>query len=130
MNAMENLPKKESVKQRKDVDLPVWMFGGENEEWLLPAVPLKDNITGKTIHLWWDYNHMEGEKPSDFEAFRKDKGRFKDYFFEKEKVPMIRYTWVEEMPHATMTEMSFRIWEEFFCRFTRKEDGKIQYLPE
>ena len=35
---------------------------------------------------------------------------------------MVNYTWVDYMPHATMTEMSFRIWEEFFSKFSR--DGK------
>lgn len=32
---------------------------------------------------------------------------------------MVCYTWVGYMPHATMTEMSFRIWEEFFSKFPR-----------
>ena len=32
---------------------------------------------------------------------------------------MVCYTWVGYMPHATMAEMSFRIWEEFFAKFPR-----------
>ena len=32
------------------------------------------------------------------------------------------------MPHATMTEMSFRTWEEFFSKFSRV-DGEIKYNP-
>ncbi len=42
--------------------------------------------------------------------------------------PMVNYTWVDYMPHATMTEMSFRIWEEFFSKFSRV-DGEIKYNP-
>ena len=41
---------------------------------------------------------------------------------------MVGYTWVDYMPHATMPEMSFRIWEEFFSKFSR-EDGKVVYTP-
>ena len=33
------------------------------------------------------------------------------------------------MPHATMTEMSFRIWEEFFSKFARV-DGEVRYFPD
>ena len=42
--------------------------------------------------------------------------------------PMVNYTWEDYMPHATMTEMSFRIWEEFFSKFSRV-DGEIKYNP-
>ena len=42
--------------------------------------------------------------------------------------PMVNFTWVDYMPHATMTEMSFRIWEEFFSKFSRV-DGEIKYNP-
>ena len=38
---------------------------------------------------------------------------------------MLRYTWVKELPHATMTEMSFRIWNEFFSKIRRDVDGSI-----
>ena len=31
----------------------------------------------------------------------------------------VRFTTVEYMPHATMTEMSCRIWNEIFFRFQR-----------
>lgn len=31
------------------------------------------------------------------------------------------------MPHATMTEMSFRIWEDFFSHFQRGENGSVKF---
>lgn len=31
----------------------------------------------------------------------------------------VQFTQVDYMPHATMPEMSFRIWEEFFSKFSR-----------
>ena len=124
----KHLPKMPAVVNRPDLALPVWMFGGEKEEWLLPAVPKTDNITGQSVHIWWDFNHMDGEKPEDFESHRmQENGRWKDYLFEQHDIPMIRYTWVEEMPHATMTEMSYRIWDEFFSKIRRAQDGSIIY---
>ncbi len=116
-NADKIFPQKEEVKNRKQIKLPIWMFGGENEEWIMDAVPLCTNETGQTIHMWWDLNKRTSDKPVDFEAYRTDNGRWKDYVFEEEGEAPIRYTWVEEMPHATMPEMSYRIWEEFFAGF-------------
>lgn len=124
----QNIPNRQEVFVRKDNQLPVWMFGGEREEWLLEAVPTLENDTGRSIHIWWDLNHMTGEKPADFEAYRQaDRGRWKDYIFSESETPLIRYTWVEEMPHATMTEMSYRIWDEFFSKFHRGDHGEVIY---
>lgn len=107
---------KAEVINRKDIRVPVWMFGGEHEEWVMDHLPSLDNETGASIHLWWELNKMSGEKPQNFEQYRSDHGRWKDYVFEENGKPLIRYTWVEEMPHATMTEMSYRIWNEFFSK--------------
>lgn len=127
-NSLKGLQEKPAVKKRPDLQIPVWMFGGENEEWLLAAVPDVSNDTGKSIHRWWELNHMTGNKPTDFETYRgTENGRWKDYIFPEQDIPMIRYTWVEAMPHATMTEMSYRIWNEFFSKIRRDSDGTVIY---
>ncbi len=118
---------KPAVQQRQALELPVWMFGGENEQWLLDGIPTTANTTGKSVHVWWDLDQMSGEKPLDFELYRENHGRWFDYVFEKRSVPMIRYTCVEAMGHSTMTEMSYRIWDEFFSKFSRNADGAICY---
>ena len=123
--SMQKFKNKPAVQTRADVRLPVWMFGGENEAWLMPAVPQVGNATGDTINYWRDLNHVSGGAVGDFEAYRTDRGRWKDYVFAVEDVPLVRYTWVEEMPHATMTEMSFRIWEEFFCHVSKAERQEV-----
>ena len=46
-------------------------------------------------------------------------GRFKDHYFDREGTAPVQFTQVDYMPHATMPEMSFRIWEEFFRKFSR-----------
>ena len=118
---------KPAVLARPDVQLPVWMFGGENEEWLLDAVPTTKNTTGQTINYWRALNHTPGGNIEDFERYRTDCGRWKDYVFTAKNIPMVRYTWVEEMPHATMTEMSFRIWNEFFKYISKSESRTVQW---
>ena len=100
-------------------DLPIWMFGGEREEWLLPPIPEGDNITAKTIRFWWRRNHMPGKEPVYFTDGWNVKGVWNDLVYRKNGKDMIRYTWVKHMPHATMPEMSFRIWEEFFSKNVR-----------
>lgn len=124
----ERFSKRKEVSNRPDLDLPIWMFGGEKEEWLMPAVPEADNMTGNSIYFWWNLNKMDDKKPADFETLQTvTNTRWNDYVFEKKNIPMIRYTWVEYLPHATMTEMSFRIWNEFFSKIRRDEDGSILY---
>ena len=126
MNAYHKFLKKESVKKRSRVVLPIWMFTGEEEKWLLDNMPTPENATGLSIDLWRELNGQPNAKDHDYEAYRMDFGRFRDYIFpDKENRPMLRYTWVKELPHATMTEMSFRIWNEFFSKIRRDVDGSI-----
>lgn len=117
------------ITGRKEGEVPIWMFGGEEEPWLLPAIPTEDNDTGDSIRIWRSINHMEPALPENWEEGWTVHGRWHDLsYYREDGAPMVRYTWVEYMPHATMTEMSFRIWEEFFSKFS-KADGKVVYCP-
>ena len=122
--------KKQAVRNRAPIQIPIWMFGGEREEWLLDGIPTAENKTGQTIYIWWGLNRMLKERPADFEAYRTVHGRWMDYCFKVNDIPMIRYTCVEGMPHATMTEMSYRIWDEFFDKITRNADGSINFASQ
>lgn len=118
----------EEVKNRPRVDIPIWMFGGEMESWLLDAVPTPDNRTGKTIQAWWNFNCMPGKMPENFAGkSKKTKGRYNDWTFEKDGIPMLKFTGIDGYPHATSPEMSYRIWEEFFSKIRRGEHGDIIY---
>lgn len=56
------------IVSRKDVPVPIWMFGGEQEAWLLPNKPTADNETGNSLRIWaW-------HQPYD----ARDAGRFLD----------------------------------------------------
>lgn len=114
---------RDCMKNRPDVEMPVWMFCGEREEFLIDAVPKNDNVTGFNIAMWLRNNHMEEEIPQDWtDCAPVTDGRWHDRFFERDGVPMVRFTSVDYMPHATMPEMSFRIWEQFFSHFSRKDN--------
>ena len=116
------------IVSRKDVPVPVWMFGGEQEAWLLPNKPTADNETGDSLRIWRGINHIEPAMPEEFETGWTVHGRWHDLTYRRaDGAPVVNFTWVDYMPHATMTEMSFRIWEEFFSRFQRGADGTVVY---
>lgn len=115
------------LHNRPDIEIPVWMHCGEEEAFLIDAVPTNDNVTGFNISMWLKNNHMEDQIPTDWADCKPiPDGRWNNRFFDRDGIPMVRFTSVDYMPHATMTEMSFRIWEEFFSKFSRV-DGKIRY---
>lgn len=117
------------ITGRKEGEVPIWMFGGEQESWLLPAISTNDHDTGDSIRIWRSIDHMEPALPENWEDGWTVHDRWHDLAYHRENgAPMVRYTWVEHMPHAAMTEMSFRIWEEFFSKFS-KADGKVIYCP-
>lgn len=103
------------------VQLPVWMFAGQEEPWLIEAQPNPENATGKTIIFWHRRNGLSGTAESRFRHhWNRYRDRWLDLTYEdKDSHPMLRYTQVEYMPHATMPEMSRRIWEEFFTCWSR-----------
>ena len=101
-------------------EMPVWMFVGEREEWLIPHLPEGENAPARTIRLWWKRNSMPGPAPETFAEGWRTVGRWHDLTYRKDCHAMIRYTWVADLPHATGPEMSERIWCEFFSKI-RKE---------
>ena len=102
------------------VQLPIWMFWGTDEEWLIPCEPTHENETGLTVELWLKRNNKADMIPADWaQRTCTVNGRFKDHYFDREGTAPVQFTQVDYMPHATMPEMSFRIWEEFFSKFSR-----------
>lgn len=115
----KTLLKNPQVISKPACDLPVWMFVGEREPWLFPHFPEGENTPARSIRLWWQRNHMEGDAPDTFREGWVQQGRWNDRGWDKNGIPMIRYSWITDLPHATMPEMSFRIWEDFFSKLRR-----------
>ncbi len=119
--AYDKMTALKSLNRFNDRQLPIWMFWGMEEEWLIPGVPTHENETGKTLDLWMKKNGKEQLIPENWSEFPAEiNGRFLDHFIETDGDAPVRYTQVDYMPHATMPEMSFRIWEEFFSGLKRK----------
>lgn len=117
------------VQDRPGLEMPIWMFGGEQEPWLLPTLPDDGNDTGDSIRIWREVNRLSPAKPERWDEGWEVDGRWHDLRARRaDGAPMVSYTWVDYMPHATMPEMSFRIWEEFFSKLSRV-DGKTVYTP-
>lgn len=111
-----------------DTQIPVWMLVGEREEWLLDAYPTDENDAGQSIYVWMNRNKMKCDKPTNFENHITNAvGQWTDYDFCEENVPIIRFSRLKDFPHAVTPNMSFRIWEDFFSKFERGEDGKVVY---
>lgn len=110
-----------------DMSVPVWMFAGQEEPWLIEAEPLPENATGKTIAFWHERNGLPGKAEDRFRNdWNRNNNRWLDLSYENDYgQPMLRYTQVEYMPHATMPEMSWRIWDEFFVHWSRTENGLV-----
>ncbi len=118
--ASEKMTQLPDLNRFKNLQLPVWMFWGMEEEWLIPGIPTHDNETGFTLDMWMKKNGKEEMIPEDWSSVAVIKnGRFLDHKMEKEGTAPVWYTQVDYMPHATMPEMSFRIWEEFFSKLSR-----------
>lgn len=48
--------------------------------------------------------------------------------YNEERIPLVRFTGIEKWPHTVTPETSLMIWDDFFCKFRRKEDGTIVYV--
>ena len=42
--------------------------------------------------------------------------------------PMVRFTGADKWPHTVTPETSLMIWDEFFCKFVRNDDGTVTYI--
>lgn len=124
----ETLLRNPQLISAPDQEMPVWMFVGEMEPWLFPHFPEAENAPARSIRLWWRRNQFPGPPPQDFQEDWQVRGRWHDRTFQKDGRPLLRYTWVEYLPHATMPEMSERIWREFFSRVHRDpKTGELRW---
>jgi len=111
-------------------EMPVWMFVGEMEPWLFPHLPEGENAPARSIRLWWERDRFPGPAPQRFDNGWQVHGRWHDLILTKEERPLLRYSWVEYLPHATMPEMSRRIWCELFSKVSRDQKTGVLYWRE
>lgn len=101
--------------------LPVWAFMGEYDGSGMELSPMNNNI--KTLSLWKTLNGVE----KSIAVFSNDL-RFTTRSYENSNnVPLVKFTGVSESPHCYIPEESWMIWEDFFSKYRRGENGEIYY---
>lgn len=106
--------------------VPVWMLWGSEEEWLISPRPDDGTQAAATIRFWAERNGVE--VPENLSAALENvhidaaARTWRQAEFIRAGVPVVRYTIVDGLPHATMPSMSRRIWTDFFAGI-RKGDG-------
>ena len=117
--------------------VPVYMAAGTEggTEWAIcPVPPSETNSSGRTLAAWFALNGCDGaidwanvgKDWRESSAYTKD-GRWYTLDYTADGVPMLRAEIVDYMPHATMTEHSYRVWDNWFAHFSRDADGSIAY---
>ena len=128
--------------------VPVYMAAGTEggTEWAICPVPLTEsNSSGQTLAAWFtlngcdssiDWDKINGNNGEIGSLDWKSDGAFKldgegsrwyTLTYEADSVPMVRAEIVDYMPHATMTEHSFRVWNTWFAHYSRTADGELVY---
>ena len=82
------------------------------------------NVNVSTIRLLCEHNKIAYENRRYYET-----GIYMHSLFNTEAgVPLVRFTGVKNWPHTYSPELAFMIYDEFFSRFIRHEDGSLEYL--
>ncbi len=124
VGGMESYLPGSGVKVPEDgIERPVWYIMGEfdmGEGWNLTEGGR--NLTG--VRTLCARNHTDWGQ-----AQRYENGIYRHIIScNAEQVPMVRFTGVEGWPHTYTREVARMVWDEFFCRYSRNEDGTIAYM--
>lgn len=78
------------VAARKDTLLPVWMFGGSEEAFLVPDHPADGNRTAYTLEAWRRLNYIEPAHVQDWTVgWRTYETRWDDLIYRKDDMPLV-----------------------------------------
>ena len=121
VGAMESMTKVES--EPDDGYLRnVWYVLGEYD--IFDASLKEGGINYLTLNNLCDSNKIDYSKKRYYET-----GIYENTIIRDDKgVPLVRFTRVKNWPHTYSPELSFMIYDEFFARFVRNEDGTLEYL--
>ena len=120
------------IVSRKDVPVPIWMFGGEQEAW---AAAEQTNggqrDRQQPAHLAW-HQPYDARGAGRFLDRLEVHGRWNDLTYRRrgDGAPMVNFTWVDficRMP--TMTEMKFPYLRESSSPKFSRVDGETKYNP-
>ena len=119
---MENLSGAMEPEPDDGILRNVWYVIGEYDG--KGCVLEEGNANVSTLRLLCRHNGTEYEKRRYYET-----GIYMHSVFRnQEGVPLVRFTGVKNWPHTYSPELAFMIYDEFFSRFSRHEDGSLKYL--
>lgn len=101
---------------------PVWlMMGGEDigdQDKIEPG-----NANDRFLVMMCRVNDLDRSQAQYLEN-----GKYHTYTFpNREGVPLLRFTGIEDTPHTFTQEFAQIYWDQFLCHFRRKADGSVEY---
>lgn len=102
---------------------PVWLMMGHedigDQDSLEPG-----SANDQFIDMMCDVNGLDRKQGRYLEN-----GKYHTYtYLNDHHVPLLRFTGVQDLPHAYTPEMAGLYWDQFFCHFRRKADGSVEYM--
>lgn len=114
----------ESSYYNEEYDCPVFVIFGEKDA-TIGSYKASENAN---VQKMIDYYTNRYELDTIDTASKYRAGKFSHYlFYNKDGVPMFRYSVVDNKPHANVPSESYLLYDEFFAKFYRDADGKIHY---
>ena len=104
--------------------LPTWSFLGEYDSAGDPTL-VEGGATVKSLQAWNKQNGTNEDKVSTSKQY--DGGFVTRTFSNEDGVPLVKFTEVKDTPHVYLQEESVTIWNEFFSKYSRGEDGTVYY---
>lgn len=107
------------------VDCASWLIYGEKDTTIGSYKMSESDSVKKCLEYYIDrYDLCSVDEAQTYRS-----GPFSHYVFtNKEGVPMFRYSVVENKGHANLPSESYLLYDEFFSRYYRDEDGVLHYM--
>lgn len=101
---------------------PVWLMMGEED--IGDAASLEPGTANDLfIGMMCDVNMLDRSR-----GYCTENGKYRTHTYpDGDRVPLLRFTCVRDLPHAYTPEMAYIFWDQFFSHFRRKADGSIAY---
>lgn len=111
----------------EDLLMPIWAFLGEYDSAGDPSM-VEGNATVKALQRANQYNTTNEEWVEDSTSYD---GSFVTKTFSNDAgIPLVKFTNVLDTPHVYLQEESVAVWNEFFSKYSRGEDGTLYYQAD
>ncbi len=107
---------------KTNYEIPIMLIMGEND---FPFF-FENDFTNSTVKYWVERNHADLNSPLNYKV-----GIFNNQVYLNENgIPMVIYALTDGRGHSCLPSEARLLWDEFFCKFIRLEDGTIAYMKD